>query len=173
MPDGAAIEAPIDSGPQIFADSTWALYGVDEATGANGIQEGLPPQPLVRIEFGSRGEIIRAFDNRSFGVGHIGDEIIADGANHPTPFPAASYVGESYGGGTKAEFGFTAIGKYFIGPVEAATIRAYAFGSVDETGDRLEGVLEYVIEINPVMEAALADVVDWRADERAIYAIRE
>ncbi len=173
MPEGAAMEAPIDSGPLLFADSTWAVYEVEDETKADGAQEGAPPQVLVRIEFGPRGEIIRAFDNRSFGVEHIGNEMIADGGQHPTPIPATSYVAESYGGGTKARFGFTAMGKYFIGPVEAAVASAYAFGSVDETGDRFVGTMGYTIDVNPTMEAVLADIVGSKTDERPVFAIRE
>ncbi len=173
MPDGAALEAPIDSGPELLASSTWAVYEREEGENADGAQEGAPSRPLVRLEFGPRGEIIRAFDNRSFGVDYIGDQLVPDGASHPTPFPAAAYVAESYGGGTKSLFGFTAMGKFSIGPVEAATAEAYAFGSLDETGDRFEGTMGYTINVNPAMQAVLVDVVDAETDERSVFAIRE
>lgn len=166
----AALEAPLDSGPNPLANTIWAMYE------GNADVEGKSPLPaklLVRIEFGPDGQVVRAFDNVAFGAETIGMELLPDGEVHTTPFPGAAYVAGSYGGHDGREIGFAAGGKFLVGPLEAATATIYAYGTLNEAGDRVDGVLGYDLVVAPMFEELLRDVTSTIKTQRQIYALRE
>ncbi len=166
----ATLEAPLDSGPDTFANSTWAMY---EARESNGQRSALPDKLLIRIEFGPDGQIARAFDNVAFGADTIGLELVPDGEVHATPFPGAAYVAGSYGGRDGENVGFAASGHFLIGPSSAATATIYAYGTLNQAGDRIDGVLGYDLVVAPIFEELLMDITSSIKTERRVYAVRE
>ncbi len=169
MPDDTSLEAPIHSGPPQLIDSTWALY---EKKRADDPRDGAA-SPLIRIEFGSEGEVVRAFDNTEFGTEYIGDTLIPDGALHAGIIPGSSYVGQSYGAGVGPNLGFTAMGKFLVGPAEAVVASLTASGTLNEAADRFEGTVSYHLELNREFSKLLEDLIGHEDEQRNVVAFRE
>lgn len=169
LPDDSSREALIHSGPPQLANSTWALYKAKNAGKA--LADEVPP--LIRIEFGPNGEVVRAFDNTEFGTEYIGDGILPDGGIHAALIPGSSYVGQSYGAGVGANLGFTAMGKFFLGPIEAVVVSLTASGTLNETADRFEGTVHYHLDLNPDFAKLLDDLVGHEDEVRLIVAFKE
>ncbi len=169
LPDETSVEAAIHSGPPQLANSTWALYEADKADDAREVR-GLP---LIRIEFGPKGEAVRGFDNTEFGSEYIGDTLVLDGTVHPALFPGASYVAQSYGAGDGPNLGFTAMGKFFIGPAEAVIASLTATGTLNEAADRFEGTVNYHLDVNPEFAKVLSDLLGKEDEHRRVIGIKE
>ena len=166
FPDGTSYNAPRGSGAPSLAGTTWAVYqvGGDQNT------------PELRFELGSDGELKRVFDNQAFAVDVIGETFIPDGARHATSFPSSSYLGESYVGEQGSFVVASGYGKFFIGPLLAASSTATVSGTVNDARNRMDGTFTVeLIDINPAFAGVIEGLFGQEPPslEWEVYALLE
>lgn len=139
LPDGEQFVAEIGSGPRSLANSQWAFFRGQSASG----------QQFVRLVFDEDGGI-ESFEDNTIAPEIFGSRIILDGQRHNTTQQGLTYVAGVYGAETAGGDGiaFEVRLRGFAAGIDAATGRASASATfVDEDRSTMTGTFSFTTEV--------------------------
>lgn len=183
LPDDVRQAAPINSGPESFANGVWQARRapIDDSVETpamspygglltGGLLERVAVDALMfRGHFDEAGVATGVTDNHYYLPNLLGDELPIDNQFHGTRVPGLTFAAASYGAQVDDQVGFAIPAEVRLFGIQVSKVIVYAWGTLDETETRVDGIFGYTSDLNLIPELILGS----GGDQYPFYAARE